>query len=183
MTASDEIMPEEWRTVPGYEGLYEVSSVGQVKSVTKNRFLSWYLYKGYPRVCLRKNNKGYVVCVHRIMALAFLGDPGNNFVNHINGVRNDNRIENLEYVTNRENATHGQGAKNKYTGVRLEKKRSLWRSDIIFKGKNIFLGYSRTPEDASVKYYEAMRELGIKNKYTKLSDKALAAIAAFEEGK
>lgn len=112
---------EEWRPVLGYEGAYEVSSMGRVRSVDR---LINHNYGGKRKkpgrvLRLRKNGNGYMRItlyvdgkershvVHRLVCEAFIGKrPDGKEVNHINGVRDDNRAENLEWVTKSENKKH-----------------------------------------------------------------------------
>lgn len=107
---------EEWRDAPGYDGFYQVSSVGRVRSWKKyrsNRRKKPRLLKpdlntwGYKYVILYKNQKGNHELIHRLVAKAFIENPLNKLqVNHIDGDRENNCVENLEWVTNKENSAH-----------------------------------------------------------------------------
>jgi len=124
---------EIWKDVLGYEGFYEVSNLGRVKSLPR----VWYagntkalrrkgetimkLYidgGGYCQVDFSINCKHKRYSVHRVVASAFIDNPENKpCVNHINSDRTDNRVENLEWVTYHENTKHafkyGNMKKNK----------------------------------------------------------------------
>jgi hypothetical protein len=110
---------EEWRPVVGYDGLYEVSSLGRIRSLdrliiyadgkatnTKGRIIKEvYRGAGYNGIGLH-NKKQRTTSVHTIVAKAFHGThPGKN-VNHINGIKTDNRACNLEWTTPSENSRH-----------------------------------------------------------------------------
>ena len=115
---------EEWRSVKGYEQLYEISSIGRVKSLPRNgtakkeRILKQKLTTdGYYEVALYKNNSPKFIRVHRLVALSFIDNPFNKAqVNHKNFDRLDNRIENLEWNTPKENIIHAY-----YKGDKLKK--------------------------------------------------------------
>lgn len=102
---------EEWRDVIGYEGIYLVSNQGNIKSVKRNKILSpKNNHDGYLRIQLWRNNKALFVAIHRLVAQAFIDNPENKpFVNHIDGIKNHNFVENLEWVTQSENIQHAWG--------------------------------------------------------------------------
>ena len=109
---------EEWRDIEGYEGLYQVSNMGRVKSVNyrrscEERLLRKGFSKGYAHVRLFKDGEDNIFKVHRLVAKAFIpnDDPINkNDVNHkIEGDegKKDNRVENLEWCSRKYNNTYG----------------------------------------------------------------------------
>ena len=105
----EDIQEEEWRIVPGYDGFYEVSSVGRVRSYKttrrcpdgRPRMLAIHTDRaGYKRATLERKHR----YVHQLVALAWLGPvPEGHEVHHSNRIRGDNRPENLEYVTKKFN--------------------------------------------------------------------------------
>lgn len=106
-------MKEIWKDVKGYEGLYQVSNLGRVKSLIRNKVLSpLNRQHGYQAVQLHGkggNARGFKsFSIHRIVAEAFVPNPENKpEVNHINEDKADNRAENLEWTTRVENCNHG----------------------------------------------------------------------------
>ena len=113
---------ETWAKVKDFEDCYEISSLGNLRSI--NREVKHYVdgfkrtykgsikktrlnSKGYVRANLKKDGKRYDFTIHRLVAIAFIPNPLNKpQVNHINGVKTDNRVENLEWCTNSENIIH-----------------------------------------------------------------------------
>lgn len=95
---------DEWRFVPGRED-YQVSDMGRVRNMKRGgRVLKLQMEDGYPSIKIEKKN----ISVHRLVMLSFLGEPVGkaNCVNHINGDKTDNRLQNLEYVTQQQNTLH-----------------------------------------------------------------------------
>lgn len=99
---------EVWKDIKGYEGLYQVSNLGRVKHLKKNKIKEIYHSKhGYCRVGLSKNGKMKNKLVHRLVAEQFIDNEMDKpQVNHIDGDKSNNRVENLEWVTASENQIH-----------------------------------------------------------------------------
>ena len=107
-------MKEIWKDIKGYEGLYQISNLGRVKSLKyihtgREKILKPSVDKqGYLNICLCKNGVKKWYLVHRLVYEAFVGDiPKGMQVNHINEIKTDNRLENLNLMTPKENTNWG----------------------------------------------------------------------------
>lgn len=104
-------MKEVWKDVVGYENKYKVSNLGRVYSIerngTKGHFCKEKISYGYSKVCLVKKSKIKLCALHRLVAIAFIPNP-NNYpqVNHIDGNKQNNNVDNLEWVTAKQNMEH-----------------------------------------------------------------------------
>lgn len=100
-------MEELWKEIAGFDGKFQVSNLGRIKN---NGVLATLSVggKGYLRFGMSVNNKSKHYSVHRYVLLTFIGKPQGDriYANHKSGVKTDNRLENLEWVTARENMLH-----------------------------------------------------------------------------
>ena len=106
-------MNETWADIEGYEGFYKISTLGRVKSMPRNgtikqeRILKPHIVRGYAQAELRYKGVYKSHKVHRLVAEAFIPNPDKKpEVNHINGIKTDNCLENLEWATSSENQLH-----------------------------------------------------------------------------
>lgn len=168
---------EEWRDVKDYEGLYQVSNYGRVKSLErdsmrktikvriKERILKLIIDpppRDYPYVSLYKNKKMRSMKVHIIMAEVFLGHVPCGYklvVNHIFFDKSFNVMPYIEIVTQRENANMKHiKSSSKYTGVSWSSKAKKWVSIIVINGKHKWLGQYTNEYEAHLAYQAALTE-------------------------
>ena len=142
-------MPEIWKSLVGYEGRYEISNQGRLKSLTDQFGRPREMIgstkpraDGYVSYELNWKGKSKNIYAHRLVALHFIENPENKpFVNHIDSIRNNNYVENLEWCTQSENTQHGytygnmkpvrhrlgkRTGKSKYSHTYFEKSRNRW---------------------------------------------------------
>lgn len=115
---------EIFKDIKGYPG-YQISNQGRIWSTKTNRYLSpFHNNKGYLMINIKAaNGKRKGELIHRLVALAFIDNPeGKPEVNHINHIRDDNRVENLEWVTKSENNTLGRKLPYKHSKEWYEKR-------------------------------------------------------------
>ena len=169
-------MKKEWRDVNGYEGYYQVSNYGDVISL--NRSISQGGYSrvikgrtlkrtintaGYYSYVLSKNNKKATLREHQIVAIAFLGHVPSGYelvVDHIDGNKTNNHVDNLQIITHRQNISRSKvKCSSKYTGVCWHKHRGKWIVSIQINGKLEHLGYFESEFKAHLTYQSRLTEL------------------------
>lgn len=177
--------PEVWKAVPGYEGLYEVSSWGNVRSLgrwkkARGNSLHFHPPKNikinycgpYPQVCLSRDNNRKSYRVHLFVGELFLEDVDFDFiVNHVDLDKTNNYYKNLEKINRRGNTSHyflnNFQKTSKFTGVSYDKSKPKcpWVAGFHFKGKSVKVGTFLTEEEAHQAYLDALEEYGLTNKY------------------
>jgi hypothetical protein len=127
---------EQWKQIPNFPD-YQVSSLGKIKrlvpSIRKRDYgpINGSVFRGYVMACLRTPlGEKKRVAVHRMVMLAFRG-PSDLHVNHINGVKNDNRLENLEYVTDKQNREHAKHVLDAFPKGAKHPNSKLTESDVL----------------------------------------------------
>lgn len=137
---------ERWLPALGYEGVYEVSSHGRVRRCDALRRPTQPFLRpssnhhGYQNVSLSRNCKGRTFFVHRLVAEAFNGPrPTGMTINHKNGIKTDNRPENLEYLTHQENMRHAKEVINRILPTRARGARNGYAagSSNVLRGEQI----------------------------------------------
>lgn len=183
-------MKEVWKDIVGYEGLYQVSNLGRVKSLARKmkvtnpereyikegRIVSFTYLRGYPVVNFHIDKKRKCFKIHRLVAIAFVPNPlGLSQVNHKDHNKTNNQETNLEWVSNRENCTHKFFQKKvscESPGVCIDTRQSRSKKFIAqlqIDGKQKYLGSFYTEEEASQAYQMALSKHGITNKYSKVA--------------
>jgi hypothetical protein len=161
-------MKEIWKDIPSYIGLYQASNLGRIRSIdclitfrkkngVFNRFRKGRILKhcnnryGYPMVVLTKPDHRMCHSVHRLVMLAFIGHSDLT-VNHKNGIKTDNRLDNLEYLTMSENLFHAH-------------KIGLKKATKIIKYDDSYIEMiKKSLEKNSYRWFLAAKELGLKKK-------------------
>jgi hypothetical protein len=167
---------EVWKDIEGYEGLYQASSLGRIKSLGRQRIMPNGGIRIYPEKIFKpaKNKYGYlqiVLCknckqksykVHRLVWESFNGKTDLPIDHIIEGNKTDNRICNLQAITNRENSTKyvlSTKKSSKYIGVSFNKPLNKWLSQIRINNKYIYLGYYTNEIDAANAYQDALNKI------------------------
>ena len=159
---------ENWKDIKGYEGHYQVSDLGRVKSIKKGteRILADRLGGRYYKATLCKNGKTKDKYVHILVAESFLNYKGGDrsiVVDHINNDRFDNRLANLQVITQRENINKNCKGSSKFYGV-YNGYKDKWYAHLRVDGKDVHLGTFDTEERASIAYqFALMQQDEIKN--------------------
>ena len=163
---------ETWKDIQGYEGLYQVSDLGRIRSLgricnskndskskKKERILTQEITVfGYCRVRLFDfEGKSKHFATHRLVAKAFIGEIEGLEINHKNEIKTDNRVENLEIVTPKQNCNYG--TRNKRISETNKAQKQTWCKGVVQKDKigNVIARYDSR--------LEAERRTGISNRH------------------
>ena len=171
---------EIWKDVPGYEGCYQVSNLGRVRSLDrevtytdgrvfsyKGKIINGTNSNGYRNAGLTINKKVRTFTFSQLVAMAFLDHVPNGHklvVDHINGDKSDNRATNLRIVTHRDNSStcfrvNDDSFSSKHIGVSWNKTNSKWLSTIGYNKVCIHLGYFDNELEASNAYQSALSKI------------------------
>lgn len=187
-------MMEVWKVVKGFEGFYEVSNLGRVRSVERTvlykdgrkfNYKSILLkagkdQRGYLQVGFNKNGANSTHRIHRLVAENFIPNHSiNKEVNHIDGVKENNKLDNLEWVTSSENTKKGyelglfekarKTARERWKGNTLQAK----HVDVFDKNEGVWITF-KSARDASRKfsrsenYFTQLLRIGGENKFFKV---------------
>ena len=163
---------EVFKDVIGFEGVYQVSNLGNIKSLKfgKEKILKGRIHSnGYRAINLCKNSKTYTKKVHQLVAMSFFNHEPNGMslvVDHVNNIKTDNRVENLQIITSRQNSSKDRKNKtSKYTGVWWHKPLNKWLSQIRINGKSKHLGYFDDEYEASKAYQTELKNLRVEKQF------------------
>lgn len=153
-------MKEEWKDIKGFEGRYQISNFGRIKSLERTfvysasnqtgvefesqkycpeKTIKPYARSGYLHIQLKKHSRSYNFSIHRLVAEHFIPNPENlPFVNHIDENKQNNRVDNLEWCTAKHNANHG--TRNKRIAEKLKNNPMFYIPVLCYDLKNNFVG-------------------------------------------
>jgi len=170
---------EIFKDIPYYEGMYQVSNLGRVKSLSRLvghnlgglKMLNGRILKpglstsGYKVVVLRKDNQSKTNRVHQLVAMSFLGHIPCRYkliVDHIDNNPLNNKLDNLQLVTNRHNSSkdkHKIKSSSKYIGVCWHKGKNRWYASITINKKNVHLGSFTNELEAAKAYQDKLKTI------------------------
>ena len=156
-----------YKEIPGFVNL-EVNEIGQIRRVgSESHFECSVSNSGY----FQTKVNGQQIRCHRAVLLAHKGVPteSNAVGNHIDGNKRNNSLSNLEWVSSRENTSHAirkTTKTSKYIGVCWSAQRGKWKTSIHLNGKQVFLGYHTSEDQAGKAYTDALNDNGETNRYS-----------------
>jgi len=156
---------EQWNTIKDYPN-YKISDLGRVKSLCKSKAIILVQSNGsggYKNVGLYENGIMKTKYVHKLVSISFLDHIPCEYelvINHKNFIRTDNRVENLEITTPRDNsnAKHLKSS-SKYTGVHWCKRQNKWIATILINKKKKYIGQFKNEIDASIAYENKLKTI------------------------
>lgn len=162
---------EVWKDIKGYEGYYQVSDQGRVKSLKRKGCKNDRILKnnkdgvGYYNVNLRFNSRSKILKVHQLVAMHFLGHEPCGYdlvVDHIDNDKLNNNVTNLQLTTVRENTSKDRkGYSSEYIGVSWSKKMSKWKASIWHKDRLLHLGFFTDELEAAKTYQKELMKINI----------------------
>ena len=159
-------MNEIWKDIPNYQGIYQVSSLGRVKSLKFGKEKIMKLSKnttGYYKISLLNGGNRKQYQIHQLVAMAFLNHNVCGYklvVDHKNDNPLDNRVENLQLVSQRFNVCKTQGVySSQFKGVGWDKNANKWKAQYFLNGKSKHLGLFDCELKAHHTYLQAVKEL------------------------
>ena len=178
----DDMEGEIWKDIEGYDGYYQVSNCGRIKSLSRCIFngMGYYLKKekilklsmrndGYQVVGLYIENISKNFLVHRLVASAFVKNLFNKEkVIHIDFIKHNNNSNNLEWTNSLEAVCYNmcnQKSSSEFIGVSFRKNRNKWLSSIVINGKLIHIGSFKTQEEAYQARCDYEKNNNIENRY------------------
>ena len=161
-------MKEIYKNIPDYNGMYQVSNLGNVKSFknNKNSILKISISnQGYNRVNLSKNGVVKKYRVYNLIAITFLNHMPNRFkivVDHIDGNSLNDNLDNLQLITHRENISkQNRDTTTGVVGVYFNKKAKRYTSQINIDGVRRYLGCFKTISEANISYQNALKNINL----------------------
>ena len=168
--SKEELESERWKDIDGYDGMYQVSDLGRVRSFKfgKTRLLRPGKTKdGYFIVQLWRNGKGKTIYVHRLVASAFIPNDDNSKtqINHINECKSDNKVSNLEYCTAQYNLTyndihHRRIANRISSKYKRNRIKDLYKPNLSYR-QNLEIFRANGIECSVQTLYHLRRDLGL----------------------
>jgi hypothetical protein len=155
---------EIWKSVPNYKGIYEVSNLGKLKNIKRNRIINGGINKeGYIIVVLHDNKVRKTFALHQLVAICFLNHVPNGLsiiVDHIDNNKLNNCVDNLQLISQRINSSKDRKEKSSnYTGVSFYKPLNKWRAYIYINSKIKHLGYFDTELEAHEAYQKTLKTI------------------------
>jgi len=152
---------EIWKLIEGFES-YAVSNLGRIKNKDGTIKRQTKIRNGYMNVDLYKNGIRKHLCVHRLVATAFLNKPNHKKMetNHLNGIKNDNRVENLEWCTRSENLQHSYDFLGRQAPRGEACKKAILTKQDVLRIRNLYTTGNYTYGEIADKFRVAIGTIG-----------------------
>lgn len=166
----NEIEQEQWKDIDGYDGVYQVSDLGRVRSKKYGR---WKVLRpgkntwNYLRVAICKDGKVKNFLIHRLVADAFIpnDDESKNEINHINEIKSDNRVSNLEWCDRKYNNTYNNIRRRcRENNCKRHELKELYRPDLTYR-QNIEIFMAKGFYCSSRTLLKLRKDLGLAKKH------------------